>query len=68
MKYVPKKVFIMIENGYEELTYEEYCSLCEQNPEYQDKRFLPSPHARSNQLTDISLRMTGQNRQISADG
>ena len=41
MKYAPKKVFIMIENGYEELTYEEYCSLCEQNPEYQDKRFLP---------------------------
>lgn len=41
MKYAPKKVFVIEENGYVELTYEEYCSRCEQIPEYENKRFLP---------------------------
>ena len=41
MKYAPKRVFIISQDGYEELRYEVYCLRCEQNPEYQDKFFLP---------------------------
>lgn len=41
MKYAPKRVFIISQDGYEELRYEVYCLCCEQNPEYQDKFFLP---------------------------
>lgn len=41
VKYAPKKVFIIEESSYVELTYEEYCSRCEQNSEYENKLFLP---------------------------
>lgn len=41
MKYAPKKVFIIKDGGYQELTYEAYCALCESDSSYEDKRFLP---------------------------
>lgn len=41
MKYTPKKVFIIKDGGYQELTYEAYCALCESDSSYKDKRFLP---------------------------
>ena len=41
MKYAPKKVFIIKDGGYQELTYEAYCALCESDSSYKDKRFLP---------------------------
>lgn len=41
LKFTPKKVFI-IENGkYQELTYEEFNNKIEKNPSYEDKLFLP---------------------------
>lgn len=39
MRYVPKKVFIL-EEKYIELSYEEYCLLCEQNEENKMRRFV----------------------------
>ena len=41
MKYAPKKVFIIKDGGYQELTYEAFCALCESDSSYKDKRFLP---------------------------
>ena len=41
MKYAPKKVFIIKDGGYQELTYEAYCALCESDSSYKDKRFIP---------------------------
>ena len=41
VKYAPKKVFIIKDGGYQELTYEAYCALCESDSSYKDKRFLP---------------------------
>lgn len=41
MKYAPKKVFIIKDGGYQELTYEAYCALCESDSSYKDKRLLP---------------------------
>lgn len=40
-KYAPKKVFILENNEYIEITYEELCRREESNPSYKDKRFLP---------------------------
>lgn len=41
VKYAPKKVFIIKDGGYQELTYEAYCALCESDSSYKDKRFIP---------------------------
>ena len=42
MKYAPKKVFIIKDGGYQELTYEAYCALCESDSSYKDTHvFLP---------------------------
>ena len=40
-KYAPKKVFILENNEYIEITYEELCRREENNPSYKDKLFLP---------------------------
>ena len=36
-----QKVFIIKDGGYQELTYEAYCALCESDSSYKDKRFIP---------------------------
>lgn len=41
MKYAPKKVYILDNNTYKELTYEEFCTLKERDDLYKDKLFLP---------------------------
>lgn len=41
MKYTPKKVFILANGEYKEITYEELCRLTENNNFYADKLFLP---------------------------
>ncbi len=40
-KYAPKKVFILKNNEYIEITYEELCHREENDPSYKDKLFLP---------------------------
>ena len=40
-KYAPKKVFILENNEYIEITYEELCHREENDPSYKDKLFLP---------------------------
>ena len=39
--YAPRKVFIKENGEYLELTYEAYCTRCETDPFYQNRRFLP---------------------------
>lgn len=41
MKYAPKKVFILDNGSYTELSYEEFCSLKENDISYADKFFIP---------------------------
>lgn len=42
MKYAPRKVFILENNSYAEITYVELCNRAKKgDPEYGDKRFLP---------------------------
>lgn len=41
MKYAPKKVFILDNGIYTELSYEEFCSLKENNVSYAEKFFIP---------------------------
>lgn len=41
MKYVPKKVFILEDGKYIELSYEEFCERCELGSTYSDKHFVP---------------------------
>lgn len=41
MKYAPKKVFILDNGNYTELSYEEFCSLQENDASYADKFFIP---------------------------
>lgn len=41
MKYAPKKVFILDNGSYTELSYEEFCSLQENDASYADKFFIP---------------------------
>lgn len=41
MKYAPKKVFILDNGIYTELSYEEFCSLQENDASYADKFFIP---------------------------
>lgn len=42
MNYTPKKVFILADGNYKEITYEELCRLTEdENSSYADKLFLP---------------------------
>lgn len=41
MKYAPKKVFILDNGSYTELSYEEFCSLKENDVSYADKFFIP---------------------------
>lgn len=41
MKYAPKKVFILDNGSYTELSYEEFCSLQENDVSYADKFFIP---------------------------
>ncbi len=42
MKYAPKKVFILSDGNYKEITYEELCRLTEdKSSQYADKLFLP---------------------------
>lgn len=41
MKYAPKKVFILDNCSYTELSYEEFCSLQENDVSYADKFFIP---------------------------
>lgn len=40
MKHTPRKVYILENNQYVEITYEELCRTEESNSRYQDKRFL----------------------------
>lgn len=61
MKYAPKKVFVIEEGNYAELTYEEYLSRCEQNPEYQDKLFLPL-HGMLMEVTESDFKEFYQNQ------
>lgn len=39
--YTPRKVFILENGGYLELTYEAYCARCENDISYRNRRFLP---------------------------
>lgn len=41
MKYAPKKVFILDNGIYTELSYEKFCSLKENDVSYADKFFIP---------------------------
>lgn len=41
MKYAPKKVFILKDGKYTEISYEELCSRKESDETYMDKLFLP---------------------------
>ena len=41
MKYAPKKVFILENNEYVEITYEELCHREATDKSYEDKLFLP---------------------------
>ncbi len=41
MKYAPKKVFILDNGIYTELSYEEFCSLKDNDVSYADKFFIP---------------------------
>ena len=41
MKYAPKKVFILSDGEYKEITYEELHRLTEENVQYADKLFIP---------------------------
>lgn len=41
MKYTPKKVFILNNNNYTELTYEEFCCYRKADVSYKDKLFIP---------------------------
>ena len=36
-----KKYLFIKDGGYQELTYEAFCALCESDSSYKDKRFLP---------------------------
>lgn len=40
MKYTPKKVFILENKSYTELSYEEFCSRIETDASFKDKRFV----------------------------
>lgn len=40
-KYAPRKVFILENGEYIEITYEEFCRREESDPSYKDKLFLP---------------------------
>lgn len=39
--YAPRKVFILENGGYTELSYEEFCRRRKTDPSYGDKLFLP---------------------------
>ena len=41
MKYTPKKVFVLINGNYEEITYKELCDREENDKSYVGKHFLP---------------------------
>ena len=41
MKYLPRKVFIIENNEYIEITYDEFCYRKENIPSYKYKKFLP---------------------------
>lgn len=41
MKYAPKKVFILSNGEYTEISYEELCYLTEESAQYADKLFIP---------------------------
>ncbi len=41
MKYNPKKVFILDDGKYIELTYQDFCNLKETDVSYENKRFIP---------------------------
>lgn len=41
MKYAPKKVFILLDGEYTEISYEELCYLTEVSNQYADKLFIP---------------------------
>ena len=41
MKYTPKKVFVLENGDYIELSYEEFCSLKDNDVSYADKFFIP---------------------------
>lgn len=41
MKYAPKKVFILLDGEYTEISYEELCYLTEESAQYADKLFIP---------------------------
>lgn len=41
MKYAPKKVFILSNGEYTEISYEELCCLTEESAQYADKLFIP---------------------------
>lgn len=41
MKYAPKKVFILEDGEYIELSYQEFCACSELIPAYSDKHFIP---------------------------
>lgn len=41
MKYTPKKVFVLENGGYKELTYDEFCIRKQEDISYEDKFFIP---------------------------
>lgn len=41
MSYTPKKVFIIENNCYNEITYEELCNCCQNDEVYKNKFFIP---------------------------
>jgi len=41
MKYEPRKVFVLENGNYKELTYQEFCRYREWNISYKDKHFIP---------------------------
>ena len=41
MKNTPKKVFILENGNYKELSYEDFCSFKENDISYADKLFIP---------------------------
>lgn len=54
-KYAPEKVFILDDNGYIEITYEELCERTKLNKEYAAKLFLPL-HGMLMEVTESAYR------------
>lgn len=55
MKYAPRKVFILENGSYKELSYEKFCSLKEKDSIYADKFFIPL-HSMLMEVTEETYR------------